>query len=999
MTMFQNGMFVKRGHVFNILDHHNVVTTKVLYDFFDTMTNWNAVAVNLIWCRRHINEYQFWYLLTLLQTHHREFNNIVLPAMYEVLPTQFFTGDVMNKGMKGLMLNFDHMKNNQVVIMQNFTNGMLGSMIDDDNDNVYDLNDIKYNSKINDWNTLKKVANDIHGQTRKFNMINMQNVNDDNKDIKTGVFNNIRNLNQGNKFNNNGEDRMNYFTQDIGLNNYYYFSRFGNSRLIDDKQMYNNFNDKAMFHYDHGLTVNSGELKDKINRRGGRYLYQMQQLLARYNLERLSNGLDNVKQINLDGKIDNGVFTNLKLTNGLQMHNRMNNYLVNNDHTRKLVDLVKDFENRYRQAIDQGFVETLNGRKITLNNRHGYNMLGNLLQGNTNNINTQYYRTLEYFYRLILGGNYIDNMDRADKRFTTTVMGHHETTLRDPVFWQIMKRITNIGDIYNDKLVGYTKKDTDFKGVKINDVTVDKMLTTFGYFDADITNGFNVDLVNMCKRKNGLSRNRSNRSNMHSGSGSVSRRGGRNHNSGSYGRTNSRSNYRSNSRSIDRNVVRMLKNWSNNRSNLRHHNFSNIRRVINRSNIRNNNSVRRIVNRMNFSRVRVGKGSVSRMRQMINNKSFRRVLKGKLMRNFSTSRSTGRGFTRNISWKNVFGLRNRSINKTFTRSVNRSVMRRFNGHGKFNNKFVRNNYRNRSSGNRSFGSGSNSRSFGRRSLNRSLRNISGGRSNGRSVNRSNTRFNWKNWFGFGNKKSFSRNRSFNNRNSIIKNLSKLRRVLNNVSGGRKNRSMIKLKITLNKLKNMSNVRGLRNVRGISKIRNNVSKFRNISKNRNNSLIRNLSKMRKDLSVIRKINKNVSNRKMNKTVIRKMLNNVRNMNVRSVDRILRKFNKNRSFNGSGSGSRMRLFNRSSGSNSDSNSNSGSFSRNRSNNRTGRRNFNRSNGSNFGSGMRRFGNSNNRSIGRFSGNRSNSKMRNYLNKFGNRGTNNKVNYFKNIMGLNS
>lgn len=572
VQMFRNGWFVRRGHTFNILDKRNIMTTKALFDFFDTMTNWNTVAQNLIWCRRHINEYQFYYLMTLLVTHHREFNNIVLPAMYEVLPTQFFTGDVMTQGMKGLMLNFDNLKRNNLIVMQNFTNGMMGSLFDDDNDNVNDLNDFK-NNYIKDWDTLKKVLNDIHGQTYMLNMVKTQNVYDFNKDIKTEVYNNGRNVNQGNKFDNNGEDRMNYFTQDIGLNNFYYFTRFGNSRVVDDKKMYNNVNNKGTFQYLNKYTVNSREFKDKIYRRGERYLYQMQQLIARYNLERLSNGLDNVKQVMLDGKIDEGVFTKLRFTNGLQMFNRMNGYQVKNDNTKKLLDYINLMEDRYVNAIDQRYIETFDGKKIDLDDKNGYNILGNLIQGNTNNVNPNYYGSLEGFYRLLFGGNYIDNFDRFDRRFNPTVMGHHETALRDPVYWRVMKRINNIGKIFKEKLAGYTNKDTNFKGVKINNVKVDKMVTTFGYFDADITNGFNVDLINMCKRRNGFSYNRSfNR----------------------FGRSNSRSF----GRSMNRTVMRIVRNWSNNRTTMRKNlskNFSNFRRFLNKSRIFNNKSFRRVM--------------------------------------------------------------------------------------------------------------------------------------------------------------------------------------------------------------------------------------------------------------------------------------------------------------------------------------------------------------------------------------------------------------------
>lgn len=194
MTLLQNGWFTRRNTGFTLLDERNVISTKVAFDFFDTMTNWNTVAKNLIFARRHMNEYQFFYLLTLLVQHNQHFNNIVLPAAYEVLPTQFFTGDVLTKGIQNAIKGFTN-NNNKVVVMQNYTNGILGSNDNDDNDNVNDLN--KITRKINDWQTLKDVTRNIARDLQLKNQQIVQNINRANKDIKTIVNNNKRQQNQG----------------------------------------------------------------------------------------------------------------------------------------------------------------------------------------------------------------------------------------------------------------------------------------------------------------------------------------------------------------------------------------------------------------------------------------------------------------------------------------------------------------------------------------------------------------------------------------------------------------------------------------------------------------------------------------------------------------------------------------------------------------------------------------------------------------------------------
>lgn len=494
VSLFQNGWFLQRNEPFSVMRERNIITSKALFDFFDTMNDWNTVAMNLIWARRNINEYQFWHLVTHLVTHNRHFNNLVLPAFYEVFPGQFFTADVMDQAANS---KWNQGNSQKVVIMSNYTSGALGSNDDDSNDNVYDLNDVKHqNNKIRDWDTLKKVVYEIKNQLKLNNNNSQGSSNRNNKDVKNKIDNNYRNLNQGNKFDNNGEDRMVYFTEDLGLNNYYYFSRVANSRIVDNKQMYNNNNNKDNFNQKNGQISSKNEVSGKIYRRGERYVYQMKQLLARYNLERKSNGLDNVKDITLDGTVENGVYPNLRYTNGLQMTNRQNDYDLQKQHNMKLIQVTKDFENRFYRAVDQGFVETVNGNKVNLQSKDGVNILGNLLQGNSDSANSQYYHYLEYYYRLLLGGNNNDNVDFNDKRFVPTVLDNYETSMRDSVFWQIMKRITSIVDKFQNKLTGYKTADVQFNGVKINNVKVDKMVTTFNYFDADITNGINANLIN-----------------------------------------------------------------------------------------------------------------------------------------------------------------------------------------------------------------------------------------------------------------------------------------------------------------------------------------------------------------------------------------------------------------------------------------------------------------------------------------------------------------------
>lgn len=69
-----------------------------------------------------------------------------------------------------------------------------------------------------------------------------------------------------------------------------------------------------------------------------------------------------------------------------------------------------------------------------------------------------------------------------------SVLEQFQTSLRDPVFWQLYKRIIYYFIQYKKYLEPYTREQLYFKGVKISEVNVDRLETYFEYFDFDATN-------------------------------------------------------------------------------------------------------------------------------------------------------------------------------------------------------------------------------------------------------------------------------------------------------------------------------------------------------------------------------------------------------------------------------------------------------------------------------------------------------------------------------
>ena len=136
------------------------------------------------------------------------------------------------------------------------------------------------------------------------------------------------------------------------------------------------------------------------------------------------------------------------------------------------------------------------GKRIDLTNEDGINKLGNLIQENRDTDNERYYSCLEFFLRILLGGNYRMDVDHTDDRFVPSTLENIETSMRDPVYWQMIKRITNLMDKFKRTLKGYKTDDVDFNNVRIKNVNVDKLVTYFDYFDSDISNAVDMQLKN-----------------------------------------------------------------------------------------------------------------------------------------------------------------------------------------------------------------------------------------------------------------------------------------------------------------------------------------------------------------------------------------------------------------------------------------------------------------------------------------------------------------------
>ncbi|XP_055634348.1 hexamerin-1.1-like [Toxorhynchites rutilus septentrionalis] len=265
----------------------------------------------------------------------------------------------------------------------------------------------------------------------------------------------------------NSEQKISYFTEDIGLNAYYYY-----------------------FHIDYPFWLGGKEFSLYKDRRGELYLYEHQQILARYYLECLSNDLGHIPEVSWYWPVKTGYYPDLQYYNGHAFPSRNNYYQANQEHNYYDIQVIDDYEHRIREVIDRGFLQTPDGKKINFATPEAIDYLGNLIQGNPDSYDSRYYKYISMFARILMGASVEPT---ETHKIIPSVLEHYESSMRDPVFYQIYKRIIRYYYQLKNHFQPYTYEQLYFPGVKIEDVVVDKLVTYFDRFDVDITNAIDIE--------------------------------------------------------------------------------------------------------------------------------------------------------------------------------------------------------------------------------------------------------------------------------------------------------------------------------------------------------------------------------------------------------------------------------------------------------------------------------------------------------------------------
>ncbi|KAJ8971928.1 hypothetical protein NQ314_000471 [Rhamnusium bicolor] len=270
------------------------------------------------------------------------------------------------------------------------------------------------------------------------------------------------------------EHRLAYFREDIGVN----------------------------LHHWHWHLVYPFEAAREVvnkNRRGELFYYMHEQIMARYNFERLANKLKRVERfIDWKSEITEAYFPKLdSLVASRSWPARVANQRLNN--LRREVDqIVLDIDDleRWRdkifEAINSGVVRSDKGKDIQLTEFEGIDILGNMIESSILSPNRAVYGDLHNMGHVFL--SYIHDPDHRHLE-SFGVIGDSATAMRDPIFYRWHAYIDDIFQKFKSTLPRYPVNQLNYPGISIDAVAIESdgkkntLQTLWQQSDVDLSRG------------------------------------------------------------------------------------------------------------------------------------------------------------------------------------------------------------------------------------------------------------------------------------------------------------------------------------------------------------------------------------------------------------------------------------------------------------------------------------------------------------------------------
>uniref|UniRef100_A0A6P7FUF2 Phenoloxidase 1-like n=1 Tax=Diabrotica virgifera virgifera TaxID=50390 RepID=A0A6P7FUF2_DIAVI len=212
------------------------------------------------------------------------------------------------------------------------------------------------------------------------------------------------------------------------------------------------------------------------NRRGELFYYMHQQIVARYNFERLSNGMKRVERFtNFNDPMPEGYFPKLdSLVANRSYPARVPNMRWSNlrrevDQIYVDIDEMKRWRDRIFDAIHSGFARDENRRQVELTENEGIDILGNMVESSILSPDRDYYGDLHNMGHTM--ASYVHDPDHRHLE-SFAVIGDSSTAMRDPFFYRWHAYMDDIFQNLKDRLPRYTVDQLNFANVTVQDVQV-----------------------------------------------------------------------------------------------------------------------------------------------------------------------------------------------------------------------------------------------------------------------------------------------------------------------------------------------------------------------------------------------------------------------------------------------------------------------------------------------------------------------------------------------
>ncbi|XP_046751829.1 arylphorin subunit alpha-like [Diprion similis] len=259
--------------------------------------------------------------------------------------------------------------------------------------------------------------------------------------------------------------KLMYYTEDVFLNELEYFS-----------------------HLAYPFWMPSDKFDLQSERRGETYLYTWRMKFARYQLERISNDLYEIPQFDWNYPIPRGYYPNLNYHSGIPLPRRPADAIIPNYKFNAIREL-RDLEYKIQAAIDSGYVFHKNGTYETIRTPYGIDIFGNLLAGNADSPNYDFYGNYEALARDVLGFSPVTG---SKYDFVPSIMQHYGADQRDPMYWSLANRIAQYYKEFASYLPKYSFKELEYPDVKIESVEIPDVHTYFDTFDYTISSTVKV---------------------------------------------------------------------------------------------------------------------------------------------------------------------------------------------------------------------------------------------------------------------------------------------------------------------------------------------------------------------------------------------------------------------------------------------------------------------------------------------------------------------------